>query len=217
MSRIVRVAAAQIGAVNAWDTREATMKRMKTLLRDAADQGAKLVLFPEIAFTTFFPRYFILDPNELDSWFEHGDVRTAPNTKPIFDMAQELNVDICVGFAEATDDGKHFNSCVYFHAATGSILSKYRKIHLPGDFEPLPNAKTNQLEKRYFLPGDLGFNAFRVPGLLPADGKQVQEQQQLRDPILGMMICNDRRWAEAWRVLGLQGIYALYARRKTPR
>lgn len=99
-----------------------------------------------------------------------------------------------MGFAEATEEGKHFNSCVYYHAATGSILSKYRKIHLPGDFEPLPGAKTNQLEKRYFLPGDLGFNAFRVPGLLSHEDEA---------PILGMMICNDRRWAEAWRVLGL--------------
>ena len=201
MSRIVRIAAAQMGATHVWDTREETMKRMKALLRDAAEQGAKLVLFPEIAFTTFFPRYLILDPDELDKWFEHGDIRTSQHTKAIFDLAQELSVDICVGFAEATEDGKHFNSCAYYHAGTASILSKYRKIHLPGDFEPLPNAKINQLEKRYFLPGDLGFTAFRVPGLLPRD-----EQPKSADPIFGMMICNDRRWAEAWRVLGLQGV-----------
>jgi Asp/Glu/hydantoin racemase len=53
----------------------------------------------------------------------------------------------------------------------------------------------NQLEKRYFKPGDLGFEAFRVPDLA-----------QGTEPIMGMMICNDRRWAEAWRVLGLQGV-----------
>lgn len=75
MSRVVRVAAAQMGATNVWDSRETTMERMKTLLQDAARQNAKLVLFPEIAFTTFFPRYLILNPDELESWFEHGDVR----------------------------------------------------------------------------------------------------------------------------------------------
>ncbi|PYI03970.1 carbon-nitrogen hydrolase [Aspergillus sclerotiicarbonarius CBS 121057] len=200
MVRTVRLAAAQLGTTNKWDSREKTLERMIVLLKDAAAQGAKLVLFPEIAFTTFFPRYLILDQDELESWFEHGDITTAPRTKALFDTARDLAVDIIVGFAEATDDGEHFNSCVYYHAATGSILSKYRKIHLPGDVEPLADPKAvNQLEKRYFRPGNLGFQAFRTPGLLPSD-------DDTPDPILGMMICNDRRWAESWREYGLQGV-----------
>ncbi|RAL00013.1 carbon-nitrogen hydrolase [Aspergillus ibericus CBS 121593] len=200
MARTVRLAAAQLGTTNKWDAREKTLERMILLLKDAAAQGAKLVLFPEIAFTTFFPRYLILDQEELESWFEHGDITTAPRTKALFDTARDLAVDIIVGFAEATDDGEHFNSCVYYHAATGSILSKYRKIHLPGDVEPLADPKAvNQLEKRYFRPGNLGFQAFRAPGLLPSD-------EDTPDPILGMMICNDRRWAESWREYGLQGV-----------
>ncbi|KAL1979782.1 hypothetical protein VTN96DRAFT_5189 [Rasamsonia emersonii] len=199
MPRNVRLAAAQMGATHLTDPREKTLCRMLKLLEDAASQGAQVVVFPETAFTTFFPRHLFLDEEELESWFEHGDVRIAPNTKPLFDRAQQLAVDICVGFAEATDDGQHFNSCVYYHAKSGSILSKYRKIHLPGDFEPFPDPNAiNQLEKRYFKPGDLGFQAFRVPGLCPSADRG--------DPIFGMMICNDRRWAESWRVLGLQGV-----------
>ncbi|KAG2413078.1 hypothetical protein HFD88_010637 [Aspergillus terreus] len=198
MSRTVRIAAAQMGTTNSWDKREDTVRRMLALLNDAADKGAQVVLFPETSFTTFFPRYLILDEKELDAWFEHGDIRTNPNTKALFDLAHERGVDISVGFAEATDDGEHYNTCVYYHAATGSILSKYRKIHLPGDVEPLPDpTAVNQLEKRYFKPGNLGFNAFRIPGLT-SEGET--------DPIMGMMICNDRRWAESWRVLGLQGV-----------
>ncbi|KAL2827261.1 carbon-nitrogen hydrolase [Aspergillus pseudoustus] len=204
MARTVRLAAAQMGTTNKWDTREDTLNRMIALLRDAANQGAQLVLFPEVAFTTFFPRYLILDAAELEAWFEHGDIHSAPNTKALFDVAQELGVDISVGFAEATADGEHYNSCIYYHAKTGSILAKYRKIHLPGDFEPLPDPKAiNQLEKRYFLPGNLGFKAFRVPGLVSESGTTEQKQG---DPILGMMICNDRRWAESWRAYGLQGV-----------
>ncbi|BCS00241.1 uncharacterized protein AKAW2_50582A [Aspergillus luchuensis] len=207
MPRTVRLAAAQMGTTNKWSSREETLTRMITLLRDAATQGAKLVLFPEIAFTTFFPRYLILDEAELEDWFEHGDILTAPRTRALFDTAHDLAVDIIVGFAEATDTGEHFNSCVYYHAATGSILSRYRKIHLPGDVEPLPDPKAvNQLEKRYFKPGNLGFQAFRVPGLLSPSLSQHQEGQKDADPILGMMICNDRRWAESWREYGLQGV-----------
>ena len=196
MARKIRIAAAQMGATHLKDERKQTLNRMLALLDSAVSQGAELVLFPETAFTTFFPRHLINDPNELASFFEHGDVTTSPTAAPLFDKAREYGVDIAVGFAEATDSGERFNGCVYYHGKTGSILSKYRKIHLPGDFEPFadPNA-TNQLEKRYFKPGNLGFNAFRVPDL--ADKSE---------PIMGMMICNDRRWPEAWRCLGLQGV-----------
>ncbi|KAF2163111.1 hypothetical protein M409DRAFT_68733 [Zasmidium cellare ATCC 36951] len=196
MPRKIKIAAAQVGTVHRTSPREETLSRLLQLLGDAASQGAEVVLFPETTFTTFFPRYLIEDEAELQSFFEHGDVATAPNTKPLFDKARELGVDISVGLGEATEDGQHFNTSIYYHSKTGSILSKYRKIHLPGDFEPFkdPNA-VNQLEKRYFLPGNLGFNAFRVPKLASNS-----------EPIFGMMICNDRRWPEAWRCLGLQGV-----------
>jgi Asp/Glu/hydantoin racemase/predicted amidohydrolase len=185
-----------MGATHLDDNRKKTLNRMLTLLDRAASQGAELVLFPETAFTTFFPRHLINDPDELSSFFEHGDVTTSPNAAPLFSKSRDLGVDISVGFAEATDAGERFNSCVYYHAKTGSILSKYRKVHLPGDFEPFNDPKaTNQLEKRYFKPGDLGLNAFRVPDLATNT-----------EPIMGMMICNDRRWPEAWRCLGLQGV-----------
>lgn len=197
MARKIRIAAAQIGAVHRTTPRPEVLQRMISLLEDAFQHQAEVVLFPEIAFTTFFPRYLIAHQSDLDSFFEHGDIRTAPQTAALFTKAQELAIDISVGFAEATTDGQqHFNSSIYFHARTGSILAKYRKIHLPGTFEPFENPEaTNQLEKRYFLPGDVGFHAFRVPDL--ADSSE---------PIFGMMICNDRRWPEAWRCLGLQGV-----------
>ena len=75
----------------------------------------------------------------------------------------------------------------------GTTLGRYRKVHLPGSVEPRPGARFQQLEKRYFDYGDTGFPAFRAG---PEWG----------GAIAGMMICNDRRWPEAWRVLGLQGV-----------
>ncbi|WP_304608361.1 nitrilase-related carbon-nitrogen hydrolase, partial [Gluconobacter kondonii] len=72
----------------------------------------------------------------------------------------------------------------------------YRKVHLPGSVEPRPGAKYQQLEKRYFEYGDLGFPVFR-------------SGQQWRNTLMGMLICNDRRWPEAWRSLALQGMELL--------
>lgn len=97
--------------------------------------------------------------------------------QPLIQRAKELGVDICIGYAEKTEDGRHFNTCSYVH--DGTELSKYRKVHLPGTFEPFENKDAiNQLEKRYFLPGDLGFKAFRVPGLAATNETQGE-------PILG--------------------------------
>lgn len=213
-SRLIRVAAAQVGAVHRWSEREHTLQRLTKLLEEAARKRAQLVLFPEIAFTTFFPRHFIAEEKELDQWFEHGDdIEKSPNTKDFFKKADELGVDVCVGYAERTLEGHSYNSCVYFSACKHSVISKYRKSHLPGTKEPyLDPEAINQLEKRYFEEGQEGFLAFRVPGLLadalkdPAQSRPGRYSQGKGDPILGLLICNDRRWAESWRVYGLQGV-----------
>jgi predicted amidohydrolase len=89
------------------------------------------------------------------------------------------------------------------------VIAKYRKVHLPGTKEPFENPDAiNQLEKRYFEPGNLGFKAFRAHDLvLGAQKKGAGSPRPGQgDPIMGMMICNDRRWAEGWRCYGLQGV-----------
>ncbi|KAL9073043.1 MAG: hypothetical protein Q9157_004883 [Trypethelium eluteriae] len=217
MPRKFKVAAAQVGAVHKWTPRTSTLKRLIGLLHSAHSQGARLVVFPECAFTTFFPRYTMSEPPEIDAWFDHGDDPSeSPNTKPLFDEARELGVDIYVGYAERTSDGTSYNSCVYYSGALGKVVSKYRKLHLPGTKDPFPEKDAvNQLEKRYFTPGDLGFRAFRAPDLVAGalkkaglGGKEAETTASVGkgDPVVGMMICNDRRWPEAWRVLGLQGV-----------
>ncbi|KAH6670106.1 putative N-carbamoyl-D-amino acid hydrolase [Halenospora varia] len=181
MPRTLKLAAAQLGPIHLTTSRVEVISRMITLLQQAHGLGAKLVLFPETAFTTFFPRHLINSQAELDSYFEHGDdLSTATNTKPLFDEAKKL-----------------------------VVIAKYRKVHLPGTKEPFedPDA-VNQLEKRYFEPGNLGFKAFRTPDLV--EGAKKKDTANVKagqgDPIMGMMICNDRRWAEGWRCYGLQGV-----------
>ncbi|KAK4705727.1 N-carbamoyl-D-amino-acid hydrolase, partial [Phenoliferia sp. Uapishka_3] len=204
MPRFFRVAAAQVGAVNRTDLRSDTLARLIALLESAASQKVELVVFPELAFTTFFPRYAGLDEDQeaFDEWFEEGKITTSRNVAPFFAKAKQLGVSVCIGYGEKAGDQERYNSCSYV-AGSGEEVAKYRKIHLPGTVEPYTHkGAINQLEKRFFRPGNLGFTnnlqAFRAPGLC--------RTEERGDPILGMMICNDRRWAESWRCLGLQGV-----------
>jgi len=162
---------------------------MIALLDTAADQGAQLVVFPELPFTTFFPRW-LLERQELDTYFEREF--PGPQTQAIFDRAREKGVGMYLGYAELTEAGQRFNTSVTV-APDGTIIGKYRKVHLPGTEAPREGARFQQLEKRYFEYGDLGFPAFRGPA-------------SWGGPITGMLVCNDRRWPEAWRCYGLQSV-----------
>lgn len=189
MSRVVRIAAAQMGPTQKADDRSQTLARMLALLDKAAAAGATLAVFPELSFTTFFPRWLI-EGEALDAYFERA--MPNPEVQPLFDRAKMLGIGFHVGYAELTPEGRRFNAAITVEP-DGQILGRYRKVHLPGSVEPREGARFQQLEKRYFDYGDNGFPAFRAG---PA----------WHGAITGMMICNDRRWPEAWRVLGLQGV-----------
>jgi len=185
MSRILRVAAAQSGPIQKADSRPAVVARMIGLLDEAAARKCDLVVFTELALTTFFPRWLMTEQAEIDAFFE----REMPNaaTRPLFERAAAHGIAMSFGYAELTADGRRFNTAI-LTGRDGRIVGKYRKVHLPGHSEFDPARSFQHLEKRYFEPGDLGFPVWRALG-----------------GILGMCICNDRRWPETWRVLGLQG------------
>jgi hypothetical protein len=191
MSRVLTVAGAQMGPTQRADRRADTLARMIALLEQAAAAGARLVVFPELAFTTFFPRWPMQrDAPELLASFEAA--MPNPAVQPLFDRARALGVGFYVGYAELTPDGHRFNSAITV-GPDGTILFKYRKVHLPGSDHVKEGQRYQQLEKMYFAYGDLGFPVARGP---TAWGR----------PVLGMLVCNDRRWPEGWRCLGLQGV-----------
>jgi predicted amidohydrolase len=66
MSRVVTVAAAQLGPIARDATRQSAVTRMLALLRRAAERKCRFVVFPELALTSFFPRWFMTDQAELD-------------------------------------------------------------------------------------------------------------------------------------------------------
>ncbi len=196
MTRVLNIAAAQLGPIAREESRSSAVARMCALMRKAGDKGADIVVFPELALTTFFPRWFTEDQSEIDAWFERQ--MPGPEIQPLFDLARQLQIGFSLGYAELTDDGHHYNTSIIVDKE-GSIVGKYRKIHLPGHKENEPWRPFQHLEKRYFEPGNLGFRVFDALG-----GR------------LGMCICNDRRWPETFRVLGLQGAELVMLGYNTP-
>ena len=185
MARTLTVGAAQLGPVERSHTRAEVVERLLELLHRGHEAGCQLVVYPELALTTFFPRWFLEDQAEIDAFFERE--MPSADTKPLFDEAQRLGVGFCLGYAELGDDGAHYNTQILVER-DGRVVGHYRKVHLPGHEEHEPWRPFQHLERRYFDPGPDGFRAYRAFGA-----------------IVGMAICNDRRWPETYRVLALQG------------
>ena len=200
MPRVVTVAAAQLGPIQRAELRAAAVGRMVRLMERAHARGVQVVVFPELALTTFFPRHYHADRAEADHWFETA--MPSEETAPLFDAARRFGIAFHLGYAERTPEGRHFNTAVLVGPA-GDVMLKYRKVHLPGHAEHDPAREVQHLEKRYFDVGDLGFPVVRAPlGGVPVNA--------------GLMICNDRRWPEAWRVLGLQSVELVMLGYNTP-
>lgn len=194
--REIVTAALQMGPIQKADTRKDVVERKIALLDRAKDAGATLAVFPELALTTFFPRWYMEDQADVDSWFE-TELPSA-ETRPLFDRAKAYGIGMYLGYAEKTQDGQHFNTSILV-SPQGDIIGKYRKVHLPGHADYDTGRAFQHLEKRYFEPGDLGFPVWRSQG-----------------GILGMCICNDRRWPETYRVMGLQGVELVMLGFNTP-
>lgn len=199
--RIVAVGAAQMGPVQRGDTRKDVVERLIALLHQAHQHGVELVVYPELALTTFFPRWFVDDITEADHWYERS--MPGPDTQPLFDEAKRLGIGFCLGYAELTEPDAggmvhRFNTQILVER-DGSVVARYHKVHIPGHEHHEPDRPFQHAERYYFEPGPEGF------GVWPAFGGRV-----------GMMICNDRRWPESYRVMGLQGVELILCGYNTP-
>ena len=148
--RTLGLAVAQMGPMHLADDRGSAVKRLVEMMREAHARGSRFVVFPELALTTFFPRYWLTEREAQERFFE----RSMPNreTQPLFDEARALGVGFYLGYAELTPEGVPYNTSIIV-APDGSIHGKYRKIHLPGHSEHKPNAPFQHLEKKFFNVG----------------------------------------------------------------
>ena len=197
MVRSIRVGAAQLGPISRDAERSEVVDRLVVLMRQASDEGCQLVVFPELALTTFFPRWYLDDvPEELDSYYETE--MPGPETQPLFDEAKSLGIGFYLGYAELTPEKTRYNSAILVDA-DGSIVGRYRKVHMPGHEEHEPDRPFQHLERRYFKEGPDGFDVWEA-----------------FNGIIGMGLCNDRRWPETYRVMGLQGVELILIGYNTP-
>ncbi|QUJ68533.1 N-carbamoyl-D-amino-acid hydrolase [Photobacterium sp. GJ3] len=199
MSRMITVGAAQLGPIQKAESRTSAVNRMIQLMEQARRKQCDLIVFPELALTTFFPRYLMKDRDEIEQWFE----RSMPNevTQPLFDAAREFGMGFHLGYAELVEEQgetRRYNTAILVDKS-GTIVGKYRKVHLPGHAEYEDERRFQHLEKYYFDVGNTGFNVWRTMG-----------------GVLGMCICNDRRWPETYRVMGLQGVEMVVLGYNTP-
>lgn len=184
LKRPYGIAVAQLGPIHLADSRSSVVKRLIELLREAKGRGAKFVVFPELALTTFFPRYWMTEEEAVERFFERS--MPGPETQPLFDLAAEYGIGFYLGYAELTADGRRFNTAILTDEKA-KIVGRYRKIHLPGHSHHIETAPFQHLEKKFFEVGNEGFKVWDALGAR-----------------IGMCICNDRRWAETYRVMGLQ-------------
>lgn len=197
MNRHLSLAVCQTGPIQRSAARAETVGRLVHLLEKAAAAGAELAVFPELALTTFFPRWALEDPREIDAFYEQR--MPGPVTQPLYEAARRLKIGFALGFAElCAEPGapRRFNSMDLVDA--GTPLGRYRKMHIPGTEHAQPGVTTH-LERRYFEPGDRGFPVFLFRGVR-----------------IGLALCNDRRWPETYRMLCLNGAQVVLIGYNTP-
>lgn len=200
MSRTIRVAGGQLGPIQRDHTRAEVVQRLIALLHRAADEGCELIVYPELALTTFFPRWFVPDIEDFDHWYE----TEMPNesTQPLFDEAKRLGVGFALGYAQierAGDGSTHRWNRMMLVDQRGDEVAVFTKVHIPGHQDHDPTRPFQHAERFYFEQSPDGF------GVWDAFGGRV-----------GMMICNDRRWPESYREMGLQGVELILCGYNTP-
>lgn len=190
------LAVSQMEPVGLNDSRAVVVQCLVDMKREPAIRGACIVVFPELALTTFFPRYWMEDTEANDRFYEASMLSV--ETQPLFTLARQLMIGFYLGYAELTPEGPRFNTSILVdqHA---KIVGRYRQIHLPSHSDHKPDAPFKHLEKKYFEVGNDGSGVTRMLGTL-----------------IGQCLCNDRSWPETYRVMSLQSARLVVLDYNTP-
>ena len=129
------------------DNAQDNMAKSIAGIRDAASQGAKLIVLQELHRSLYF-----CQTEDVDV-FDLAETIPGPSTDTLGALAKELNVVIVSSLFEKRATGLYHNTAVVLET-DGSIAGKYRKMHIPDD--------PGFYEKFYFTPGDLGFEPIQT-------------------------------------------------------
>jgi N-carbamoylputrescine amidase len=147
-------------------------------IREAAKRGAQIISLHELFHGEYFCR------SEDAQLFDLAEAIPGPTTERLAKLAKELNVALVTSLFERRAAGVYHNTVVVLDA-DGSLLGKYRKMHIPDD--PL------YYEKFYFTPGDLGFPNFNT-----------------KFARIGVQICWDQWYPEGSRITALGGAQVIF-------
>lgn len=150
-----------------------TVRKVISLIRTAASEGAQVICLQEL----FNTNYFCSSVDQGN--FKLAETIPGPTTDKLSKLSAELSVVLLVPIFEKAAAGLYFNSMAVIDA-DGSLLGKYRKMHIPED----PGFH----EKYYFTPGDLGYRVFETAYCK-----------------IGTLICWDQWFPEAARLTALKG------------
>ena len=159
---------------------QANLEHSLSLIREAADQGAELVLLQELHRSLYFCQ------TEDTAVFDLAETIPGPSTDTLGKLARELGIVIVGSLFEKRAAGLYHNTAVVMEK-DGSLAGIYRKMHIPDD--------PGFYEKFYFTPGDADFNGGRS-GFSPIETSVGK---------LGLLVCWDQWYPEATRLMALAG------------
>ncbi|MGF2685280.1 carbon-nitrogen hydrolase [Marinobacter sp. DUT-3] len=162
----------------------ASLATSEKLVRQAASEGAQLVVLQELHATLYFCQ------TEDTSVFELAEPIPGPTSNHLSALAAELGIVLVGSIFERRMNGVYHNTAVVFEQ-DGSIAGLYRKMHIPDD--------PGFYEKFYFTPGDASFNDGRS-GFTPIETSVGK---------LGVLVCWDQWYPEAARLMALAGAEVL--------
>jgi N-carbamoylputrescine amidase len=161
---------------------EANLAKAVARVREAAENGAKLICLPEL----FRAQYFC--QREEHSLFDITEAIPGPSTAALSEVVREHKLVVIASLFERRAAGLYHNTAAildYASDAKDNVAAIYRKMHIPDD--PL------YYEKFYFTPGDLGFLA-----------------QKTSAGAIGTLVCWDQWYPEGARVTALKGAETLF-------
>ncbi len=159
-------------------SRDDNISRSESAIREAAKQGAELILLQELHSSLYFCQ------QESADNFDLAETIPGPSTQHFANLAAELNIVIVASLFEHRGAGVHHNTAVVLDKQQG-LVGQYRKMHIPDD--------PGFYEKYYFAPGD------HVPG------EQGFEPIDTSVGRLGVLVCWDQWFPEAARLMTLAG------------
>lgn len=161
------------------NNKEENLAATELYIREAAAQGAELIVLQELHATQYF-----CQTEDVDV-FDLAEPINGPTSEVIAAIAAELNLVVIMSGFEKRAAGLYHNTAQVFDGEKGRV-GIFRKMHIPDD--------PGFYEKFYFTPGDA--SGVRNYGFTPIETRLGK---------LGVLVCWDQWYPEAARLMALAG------------